>query len=932
VDLPTYTNIWRIEKRLYKLYDFRLPAPLPINWIAVFAGITVPYVVLLVAVGLPFNHSLVWLYVLPPGVLTWLTTRPVIESKRLPELLESQVRYLTEPRVWCRLAPLSEKDQITVTARVWHSSRPTGQRKIGIVALRERGVLVPRNRGVGTARGIASPDTAVPAGVPTYVPEKSGGTPTPDRVPVPGKARTPARLRPAAFRSAARVRATERVVPTPPAKGNASSSALMAARASLAARPAGPAPALPASPPSAGSQRDVASTGGLWPSAPTVGSANARIAASGDARPDSTVAAGPQQPNAPWRPTAQPVPLFGSATPPVLATGPAHATPSVYPAVAAEPASPAPAPAPAGPVVPEAPTTGSAAPGTAAAESLVPEAAASGTAASGTADGEPGGPAPAPTRVRGKSQGVPRIEVAHSGPTQRPVPPTPEPEAYPAQAWPPPARPLRPVRSLRPPAPPAPVPAAPVPAAPVPPADPSGEGNSRDGDSQRRGADLIAISGAMAPHIAIKSPETSDKPGALDEAEAPDKAGAAGTSDEAEAPARAEASEDTAGHTASQAREGTVSEAAPVTGAAVTGAAAVKSTQPPEAVAETERSPMVGVGEEAQPSGHAATPPAAPAAAAPPAAEPVPVVKVVNAAEEARNRALPSIERALSGPSRDRDLSWHGKVKVVAGATQGPGARDQEALDRTRARLPLKTPKRVLMLGCTSGAGQTVTTLMTGHILASLREQPVAAVDLNDGTLARYSAPAAWLGEIMAGKTPRRQPLPPPDGMPPRGRDSQVRLDVIASHDPIAEGDEEKFAECLGRYYPLTMLDPGANGLTRLLKVTDQLVVVVPASVDVAGALADTRDWLDAHGFADLAANSVTLINGVSKRSIADVERAESVARGRCRAIVRVPWDDMLPVGVTGPSTLRPQTRVAYTALAGVLVAGMAAAPIRMPR
>ena len=25
VDLPTYTNIWRIEKRLYKLYDFRLP-------------------------------------------------------------------------------------------------------------------------------------------------------------------------------------------------------------------------------------------------------------------------------------------------------------------------------------------------------------------------------------------------------------------------------------------------------------------------------------------------------------------------------------------------------------------------------------------------------------------------------------------------------------------------------------------------------------------------------------------------------------------------------------------------------------------------------------------------------------------------------------------------------------------------------------------
>jgi hypothetical protein len=76
----------------------------------------------------------------------------------------------------------------------------------------------------------------------------------------------------------------------------------------------------------------------------------------------------------------------------------------------------------------------------------------------------------------------------------------------------------------------------------------------------------------------------------------------------------------------------------------------------------------------------------------------------------------------------------------------------------------------------------------------------------------------------------------------------------------------------------------------------------------------------------------VTLVNGVSRRSLADVEAAEAVARGRCRAIVRVPWDDMLPVGNADPSTLDPQTRVAYTALAGVLVAGMAAAPVRRPQ
>ena len=119
MELPTYTSIWRIEKRLYKLYDFRLPMPLPVGQIAVFAAVTVPYIVLLTLFGLPFNHNLFWLYVLPPGLLTWLATRPVLESKRLPELIISQARYIGEPSTWCRMAPLAEKDEVVVFGRVW---------------------------------------------------------------------------------------------------------------------------------------------------------------------------------------------------------------------------------------------------------------------------------------------------------------------------------------------------------------------------------------------------------------------------------------------------------------------------------------------------------------------------------------------------------------------------------------------------------------------------------------------------------------------------------------------------------------------------------------------------------------------------------------------------------------------------------------------
>ena len=162
MDLPTYTNIWRIEKRLYKLYDFRLPMPLPINWIAVFAGITVPYIVLLVAIGLPFNHTLVWLYVLPPGLLTWLITRPVIENKRLPELVESQVRYLTEPRVWTRLTPLNEKDQMVVTARVWHA-RQAPQRRKAATARAAAGTVALRGRNALARRGVAATAIGDPA-------------------------------------------------------------------------------------------------------------------------------------------------------------------------------------------------------------------------------------------------------------------------------------------------------------------------------------------------------------------------------------------------------------------------------------------------------------------------------------------------------------------------------------------------------------------------------------------------------------------------------------------------------------------------------------------------------------------------------------------------------------------------------------------------
>ena len=260
---------------------------------------------------------------------------------------------------------------------------------------------------------------------------------------------------------------------------------------------------------------------------------------------------------------------------------------------------------------------------------------------------------------------------------------------------------------------------------------------------------------------------------------------------------------------------------------------------------------------------------------------------------------------------------------------QGPGQRDQETLDRDRARLPLTGSRRITVLGCTRGAGQTVTALMTGHILAAVRGVPVAALDLNPGgtSLAARSTVAASIRALLTGREPDEPAGPDKPG-------AAARLEVIADPPgadrarPLEGGDYQRLAGLLATRYPLTMIDPAPMGLTRVLSVTDQLVLVAPASPDAATSLANTQQWLAAHGYGELAGRAVTVINGVSRRTTQDVLRAESAARGRCRAIVRVPWDDLLSARPESPSALRPQTRLAYTALAGVLVAGMAAAPV----
>jgi MinD-like ATPase involved in chromosome partitioning or flagellar assembly len=579
VDLPTYTNIWRIEKRLYKLYDFRLPMPLPVGQIAVFAAIAVPYVVVLTLLGLSFSHTLLWLYVLPPGALAWLATRPVLESKRLPELIISQARYLSEPRTWCRMAPLAEKDEITLTGRVWRRARREPATVAG-----------PSGGAIAVAAQAAVPGaTGAAAALPQATPAAAGR-----------RAAAAARQRPAAAGRHATARA---------------------------ARLARPAPA-------------------RWPgSGMTIGAAAAAAPAS--AAPLAPASAAPLAP--------------ASAAP----MGPASAAP------------------------------------------LAPASAAA--------------PAPQPPRV---------------SPAERPV--------------------------------------------------------------------------------------------------------------------------------------------------------------------------------------------------------------VTVTSEPAQGRPLRVVERALSGPPASRSDGWRERVVVVPGGHR-PGRPDQRQRDRARARLPVAGSRRIVVLGCTVGAGQTVTTLMTGEVLASLRTDHVAVLDLNPGTgsLAdrARAAPSVTQDSALAGRVPG----------PAHGGDRRLapsRLQVVAGGaagaqaEPVPD-DARKMFELVSARYALTLADPAPSAVPRVLAVADQLVLVAPASAEAASAIAMTYEWLEAHGRGGLAAAAIAVLNGVSRHTMRHVEHAEGVARGRCRAMVRVPWDDQLQrpaqqrAGPPGPAppqrsagaVLSPAAVHAYTALAGLLIAGLADAP-----
>ncbi|CAN5235554.1 hypothetical protein BH20ACT8_BH20ACT8_21480 [soil metagenome] len=125
MQLPTYTAIWHVERRLYKIEDWVLPVPVSLLQVGVFAACAACWWVLLRLAGVGFGADTGWLYVVPPACAAWAAGRPVAEHKRPHELLVSQLRYLLAPKTLARLVTVTPPAASLVGARVWRPDHPS---------------------------------------------------------------------------------------------------------------------------------------------------------------------------------------------------------------------------------------------------------------------------------------------------------------------------------------------------------------------------------------------------------------------------------------------------------------------------------------------------------------------------------------------------------------------------------------------------------------------------------------------------------------------------------------------------------------------------------------------------------------------------------------------------------------------------------------
>ncbi|WP_231387132.1 AAA family ATPase [Nocardia sp. BMG111209] len=299
-----------------------------------------------------------------------------------------------------------------------------------------------------------------------------------------------------------------------------------------------------------------------------------------------------------------------------------------------------------------------------------------------------------------------------------------------------------------------------------------------------------------------------------------------------------------------------------------------------------------------------------------------PAVRGVERYQQAAENA-PFIEvlpAALTSADLLADISAANRAKLksatgVRGALNkvgfnlGLSPAEQRVEDRrARIRKQLLTTYQIAVISVKGGVGRTTLAAALGSTFAALRPDRVVAIDANPD-----------FGDLPSRTTPHPYGLSLRDLAQASNLDAfatvqsfmsinSADLAVVASPwnseavEALSGGEYMAAMDVLRRHYNLLMVDCGTGVLdsvtTSVLRTSDAVVVVTPATVGgVKGAVA-TLNWLNTHGLSQLIAKSVVaIVHQQPTKPIVEIEAIEKLFQTAQRPTALIPYDPHLAEG-----------------------------------
>ncbi|MFW0791387.1 AAA family ATPase [Gordonia sp. CPCC 205333] len=293
-----------------------------------------------------------------------------------------------------------------------------------------------------------------------------------------------------------------------------------------------------------------------------------------------------------------------------------------------------------------------------------------------------------------------------------------------------------------------------------------------------------------------------------------------------------------------------------------------------------------------------------------------------------------------------RDRGWRSRLRSAAGGLitfGGTSSRQDIVQLAQRVRQPVGSDFKVAVLSLKGGVGKTTVTIGLGSALASLRGDRVIAVDANPdlGTLARRVPLQTYstVRDLLADPNLARY-----SDIRRHTNQASSRLEVLASSsDPamseaFSEAEYLRVVSILENHYNLILTDCGTglvhSAMSGVLKAANSLVLVTSPAIDGAQSAVVTLDWLNAHGYQELASNAIVVIASARDRnSPVDISMLADYFAGRTRAVQVIPYDPHLAVGAhIDLEQLAERTRAAFLELSATVVDAFAIPPLPQPQ